>query len=69
MRVLVACSVVACVAALVAPAPSKLSRTVAGAYVPSGFTKEQWAAVKKKEADAQAKKNFGQGGARGFKGR
>ncbi|KAJ8603806.1 hypothetical protein CTAYLR_000223 [Chrysophaeum taylorii] len=39
------------------------------AYVPDGLTPAQWAAMKKKEADAKSKKNFGAGGARGFKSR
>merc|ERR1719451_258940 len=33
------------------------------------MSKEQWAAMQKKEKDAKANKNFGAGGARGFKSR
>jgi hypothetical protein len=36
------------------------------AYVPSGMSKEEYAKLKKKEADAKKNKNFGAGGARGF---
>jgi hypothetical protein len=40
------------------------------AYVPDGFTKESYAAFKKKEAEAaKAKKNLGGVGPRGFKSR
>jgi hypothetical protein len=39
------------------------------AYVPSGMSKEQWAKVQKKEADAKKTKKFGLGGARGFESR
>ena len=45
------------------------SSTALGAYVPDGMTAAQWEAVKKKEKAAKAKKNFGVGGARGFKSR
>jgi hypothetical protein len=39
------------------------------AYVPSGMSKEEYAKLKKKEADAKKNKNFGAGGARGFESR
>ena len=38
-------------------------------YVPDGLSKEQYANLKKKEADAHAKKKFGAGGVRGFQSR
>ena len=49
-------------------APARAS-TALSAYVPDGMTAAQWEAVKKKEKAAKAKKNFGVGGARGFKSR
>mmetsp|Transcript_3813 Transcript_3813/g.11855 ORF Transcript_3813/g.11855 Transcript_3813/m.11855 type:complete len:229 (-) Transcript_3813:261-947(-) len=39
------------------------------AYVPDGLTAEQYAKLKKKEVEEAKKKNFGAGGARGFKSR
>lgn len=38
-------------------------------YVPDGLSKSEWEAIKKKEADERKKKNFGEGGTRGFKSR
>ena len=49
-------------------APARAS-TALSAYVPDGMTAAQWEAVKKKEKAAKAKKNFGVGGARGFRSR
>merc|ERR1719261_2324825 len=58
------------VASLV-PATSTSGRTATQlyGYVPYGLSKEQWAAMQKKEKDAKKNKNFGAGGARGFKSR
>ena len=58
--------------AFVSPALSSsvASRTTSlSAYVPDGMSKAQWDALKKKEKEDQKKKNFGAGGARGFKSR
>jgi hypothetical protein len=38
-------------------------------YIPSGFTKESWAAFKKKEADAKKAANLGRLGPKGFQSR
>ena len=38
-------------------------------YVPDGLTKAEYDKLKRKEVDAQKKKNFGTGGARGFQSR
>ena len=52
------------------PAPRAVaSATALSAYVPSGMSKEAYAKLKKQEADEKKKKNFGAGGARGFKSR
>ena len=58
------------VASLV-PATSTSGRTATQlyGYVPDGLSKEQWAAMQKKEKDDKKNKNFGAGGARGFKSR
>ena len=58
------------VASLV-PATSTSGRTATQlyGYVPDGLTKEQWAAMQKKEKEEKKNKNFGAGGARGFKSR
>eukprot|EP00631_Chrysoreinhardia_giraudii_P001508 CAMPEP_0197421626 /NCGR_PEP_ID=MMETSP1170-20131217/9894_1 /TAXON_ID=54406 /ORGANISM="Sarcinochrysis sp, Strain CCMP770" /LENGTH=231 /DNA_ID=CAMNT_0042948889 /DNA_START=51 /DNA_END=746 /DNA_ORIENTATION=+ len=57
-------------AGFVPTTPAVAGRAVAlNAYVPDGLTPEQWASMKKKEADDKKKKNFGAGGARGFKSR
>ncbi|KAJ8609418.1 hypothetical protein CTAYLR_009095 [Chrysophaeum taylorii] len=47
----------------------RTSTAVGMGYVPDGLSKEQWEALKKKESDERKKKNFGAGGARGFKSR
>ncbi len=54
--------------AFLRPAAPKVSTSLA-AYVPSGMSKAEYEALKKKEADAKKKKNFGAGGARGFESR
>lgn len=52
------------------PLHHQQQRSVAmNGYVPDGLSKSEWEALKKKEADEKAKKNFGAGGARGFKSR
>ena len=51
-----------------ASAPAKAG-TKLQAYVPSGMSKAEYDALKKREADAKKKKNFGAGGARGFESR
>merc|ERR1719198_615280 len=57
-------------AAAFAPARStSASRVARHAYVPDGMSAAQWKAVQEKEKAAKAKKNFGRGGARGFKSR
>ena len=54
--------------AFLRPAAPKVSTSLA-AYVPSGMSPEEYAKLKKREADAKKKKNFGAGGARGFESR
>jgi len=51
------------------PSAVRTGDVARSAYVPSGLSKEEWAKMKAKEADAMKKKNFGAGGARGFKSR
>ena len=51
-----------------ASAPARPATQLA-AYVPSGMSKAEYDALKKREADAKKKKNFGAGGARGFESR
>ncbi|KAJ1456950.1 hypothetical protein M885DRAFT_516554 [Pelagophyceae sp. CCMP2097] len=63
-----ACAMVGA-SAFLAPAPTARRAVKAFGYIPSGMSKEQWAAMQKKEADAKSKKDFGAGGARGFKSR
>jgi hypothetical protein len=53
---------------IAARAPSRVASPLYG-YVPSGMSKEEWAKVQKKEADAKKTKKFGLGGARGFESR
>jgi hypothetical protein len=53
---------------IAARAPSRAASPL-HAYVPSGMSKEEWAKVQKKEADAKKTKKFGLGGARGFESR
>lgn len=57
------------VASALLSAPPIRTPTALNAYVPDGLTPEQWKAMQKKEAEAKSKKNFGAGGARGFKSR
>ena len=57
-------------AALVAPASqSAVSSTALHAYVPDGLSAAQWKEMQAKEKKAKEGKNFGAGGARGFKSR
>ena len=48
--------------AFLKPAAPKAATKLA-AYVPSGMSPEEYAKLKKREADAKKKKNFGAGGA------
>jgi len=49
---------------------TRVSSTAAYGYVPAGFTKESWKAYQEKEKQkAQAKKNLGAMGPKGFKSR
>ena len=54
--------------AFLKPAAPKAATQLA-AYVPSGMSPEEYAKLKKREADAKKKKNFGAGGARGLESR
>mmetsp|Transcript_17448 Transcript_17448/g.22724 ORF Transcript_17448/g.22724 Transcript_17448/m.22724 type:complete len:241 (+) Transcript_17448:74-796(+) len=49
--------------------PQKAVSTKLNAYVPDGLTPEQWKKMKAKEEADRKQKNFGAGGARGFKSR
>ena len=71
LKALALAALAAPAAALIAPAAtsSAVSSTRLNAYVPSGMSKEEWAKIQKKEKDAKKGKNFGEGGARGFKSR
>merc|ERR1719224_94467 len=66
--VALACSVDALV-----PSPgatsARLSTTQLNAYVPDGLSPEQWKKMQAKEKEKSKGKNFGAGGARGFKSR
>jgi hypothetical protein len=48
---------------------SRLSTTRAFAYVPDGFTPEQWKKQKEKEAQEKKNKALGRVGPKGFKSR
>ena len=67
----VALAVLAAPAAALIPAAqtSAATSTKLYGYVPSGMSKEEWAKIQKKEKDAKKGKNFGVGGARGFRSR
>ena len=71
LKALALAALAAPAAALIAPAAtsSAVSSTRLYGYVPSGMSKEEWAKIQKKEKDAKKGKNFGEGGARGFKSR
>merc|ERR1719247_3344901 len=59
----------ASVTGLQGPQTKSVSKVVLNGYVPSGMSAEQWKKMQQKEKQANAKKNFGAGGARGFKSR
>merc|ERR1719247_3351333 len=59
----------ASVTGLQGPQTKSVSKVVLNGYVPSGMSAEQWKKMQQKEKDANSKKNFGAGGARGFKSR
>jgi len=70
-KLVIACAFLQFAGAFVAQTmPASVSRTSSlSAYVPDGLSASQWEAMKKKEKADQKKKNFGAGGARGFKSR
>jgi len=73
MRALLSTLVIAtAVGAFQSPPPSAnsaLSTTALYEYIPSGFTKKQWAAFKAKEKKEKDAKNLGRLGPRGFQSR
>ena len=62
-------TLVATALALVPPAPAAPGLTKLSAYVPSGMSAAEWKKIQDKEKQQRTGKNFGAGGARGFKSR
>ena len=62
-------TLVATALALVPPAPTAPGLTKLSAYVPSGMSAAEWKKIQDKEKQQRTGKNFGAGGARGFKSR
>jgi len=62
-------TLVATALALVPPAPTAPGLTKLSAYVPSGMSAAEWKKIQDKEKKQRTGKNFGAGGARGFKSR
>lgn len=68
----VAATAVAAATAFQPPVPAARVGTALHEYIPSGFSKAQWASFKQKEQkkkDAAAKKNLGRMGPKGFQSR
>jgi len=62
-------TLVATALALVPPATTAPGLTKLSAYVPSGMSAAEWKKIQDKEKQQRTGKNFGAGGARGFKSR
>ena len=62
-------TLVATALALVPPATTAPGLTKLSAYVPSGMSAAEWKKIQDKEKKQRTGKNFGAGGARGFKSR
>jgi len=62
-------TLVATALALVPPATTAPGLTKLSAYVPSGMSAAEWKKIQEKEKKQRTGKNFGAGGARGFKSR